>query len=914
MNGPTAHPPQIVRVAGLPAEVIDSFSHAGLLVALEERERLQSQLATQRAALVDCLHAAIKRDSRDERRFLLSVKRHCFNTRDLKEFRQDQRWSLLAEVAGTLAEVVVALESAIESAASNLGESYRRELQQERRSLIQLLEHRAFVRGLTLASPIVVQNLGSLLQGRPDDFGRREKRLCLTLLRYASRSPQAFPFSTFTRTALASVTGASPGDFALAPGGPWQERSTTCLHRELLAQCASLLLRHRTLAEGLPVMLNETLMTGSDGRYSFFRPGRWEFDDETKAFRYIEASAVRVKLEGALVSWVLDELRDGPRIYRELLSQWQSQFGEESSELIESGATALLGLGFLNLMPCWDFNDPDLKQQILDCLDILPDSVDLAPFRNTFRELIRSLGNYSSTDSPAAFLEEIRERVEELFQALASPAGLPGIEFTASCFNFEEIVFLQREAPVTGTREIGLLSQDRMCRLLKDLDPLVRLSNLYSSVHDLLHTLAAFGERRWPGEQEVGLLEFFNGAQPLFDQYLRYRSTFLRNPASQPPGFNPLELGSVASLTEWRRRIESELGACLHEEDQVQRLGPNTLRDLLDQVPSGYARSREFCAFLQPLDPDGHLWVLNSMAEGYGRYGSRFNTGMDEETREHWTSCFTPLSVFDLDGERVELVDMPFPGVRTINVHAVQTYRILKMPGEQSPLPAERILRLSDLRIRLRGGNQPPVLTDAAGQRLLPIQLGSLAPQRRPTLLKFLAAFGPGDYDPRNPIRSPRTNDGVEVLDRHILGQIVYARKKWRLESQPLLSMIEGMDEVRTFREIHRWRISRDIPSRVFAREPTTGTNSRPRPQYIDFSSPSFVQIFKSVLGNTKTLVMEEALPAPERFPMRDGRWGVEVQLESLGFGAPGLFSPRDVRGATETVRSAGATRKEQVP
>jgi hypothetical protein len=902
-----------VRVAGLPAEALDPFSHESLLGVFTERERLEKLLEEKRAILVDLLHQAIPKRAPGERRFLLAVKRRCFNGGNLKAFAEDPLWPVLAGSVGPLAAEVVALEDAAAEADRALEESYRRALRQERWGLVQLLGDRAFVRGVALASPAAAQGLDLLDKRALDDFGRREKRLCLTLLRYSCRAAlKLSPFSTLTRTGLGSANGFGPGGLALATDGPWEERSTTCLRREHLVQTSILLLRYHKLAQDFPVRLNETVAAEGGGRYSFFRPGRWAFDDESKSFRYVDASFTRVKLEGPLISWLLEELRDGPQVYRDLLDRSRACLDPEMSELIEDGVAQLLDLGFLNLVPPWDFDAPDLERQILEHLDARADDPLLAPCRDRLREVTLFLQSYPGAGSPARFIQELKGRVEGLFQTLAPPAGLtPPIEFQAGSSNFEETVFL-RPVPGSGTREIGLLSRDRLRSLIEELDPLVRLTHLRSSVHDLLHTLAAFLHRRWPGAKEVSLLELFSAAQPLFDQYLRYRDRLNRGPVAEAPGFNPLGLPSIESLTGWRQRVERELGSCFQEVKEGQRLDPRAVAALLDQVPSLYARSRHFCAFLQPLDPGGERWILNSLAEGYGRYGSRFTVGMDEETREHWASSFIARSIFELDGEPVELVDMPCPGVRTINVHVPQTRRVLKMPGEASVLPPERLLRLNDLRVRLRNGL--PVLTDAAGQRLLPVQFGSLAPRLRPMLLKFLSVFGPGELELRNPVRAPRVGDGVEVLDRHVLERIVYVRKRWRFEPQPLLSILQGPDEVRAFAAINRWRLANGLPGRVYARERTTGPGAPPKPQYIDFSSPSFLEIFRSILRQEPSLVLEEALPLPEQFPVRDGRWGVEVQVESFGLDLPRHSSPRDVHedGSSQPVRRAPSERSNR--
>jgi hypothetical protein len=260
---------------------------------------------------------------------------------------------------------------------------------------------------------------------------------------------------------------------------------------------------------------------------------------------------------------------------------------------------------------------------------------------------------------------------------------------------------------------------------------------------------------------------------------------------------------------------------------------------------------------------------------------------MDEDARAWWTASFTPLSLLDLDGEPVELVDMACPGPRTINVHSYQTYRVLLMPGEHSTIAPERLIRLRDLRIRLRGADLPPELVDATARRLLPVPFGSLNTGARPTLLKFLALFGPRDFRRPLPMRAPRGEGGVQAIDRHLLGQVVYSRKKWRLEPQQLLPLIAGGGEAAAYATLNHWRLGKGIPDQVFVHEPTplTGSRYRHKPQYIDFSSPSFIRIFGSILRvPMRALILEEALPAPGQFPVHGHHWATEIQLESFAF------------------------------
>ena len=398
---------------------------------------------------------------------------------------------------------VVAREEAIAGLDITIEELYGRAARQERKSVVQLFENQGLRRGVALASPVVAQSFDRLNERGVDDYGRREKRLHLTLLRYASRAAvKLSPFTTLTRTAIGRAMEV-PGGCAFVPGDPWRERSTVCLHRELLGQYICLLLRCRQFAESLPVAVNETLSAEGHGRYRFFRPSRWVFNEESSSFRYEDASFVRVRLEGPLVSWLLAELRQGPRTWRHLLAGVQAELGEADSDPVANGLTELIGMGLLNLVAPWDTSAPDLEQRLLDHLDGLR-VAELDAFRERLRELTKFLQDYAEAGAKASFLDDAKRTVEGLFQSLVAPASLlPRIEFKAPRNTFEEDVFLLPGPDRPGADEILRFSWDRMRDLLADLDPLVRLANLHSSHHDLLHALAAFGERRWPGVADV---------------------------------------------------------------------------------------------------------------------------------------------------------------------------------------------------------------------------------------------------------------------------------------------------------------------------------------------------------------------------------------------------------------------------
>src|SRR4029077_12936722 len=269
----------------------------------------------------------------------------------------------------------------------------------------------------------------------------------------------------------------------------------------------------------------------------------------------------------------------------------------EDGDLIVEGLAGLLDVGFLNLVLPWGFNEPDLEHRILTALDAMPDDAGLSGFRDRLRELNALLGGFATTASPARFPELGQGGVEGLFHALALPAGIdPGIEFQAYAKTFEEEVFLLPGPDRSGTHEIVHLTRDRMQALVEDLEPCARWIDLHSSVHDLLQTFAAFGARRWPGAQDVDLLEFFSAAQPLFNEYLRYRTGFLARPAQHT--LHPLDPESVRGVQRSRGQVAKGLSDCFDNAGPVQRLCPRALGALLDQVPAVPPGSGTFCAFV----------------------------------------------------------------------------------------------------------------------------------------------------------------------------------------------------------------------------------------------------------------------------------------------------------------------------
>jgi hypothetical protein len=240
-----------------------------------------------------------------------------------------------------------------------------------------------------------------------------------------------------------------------------------------------------------------------------------------------------------------------------------------------------------------------------------------------------------------------------------------------------------------------------------------------------------------------------------------------------------------------------------------------------------------------------------------------------------------------LEGETAELVDLYAVRGDTLNVHASLTPRALVLPGERLS-PRQEGLDLRRLRVSLEGEPPIPVLRDAAGRRLLPMHLGGAGPAFMPPLARLLTLFGPGPFRPVFPLR-PTEKDlsGILRQDRLWCGPLLVQRRRWTV---PVSAFPRISPQARgRVLELDGWRRAAELPPKIFVHEPRRHgpAGRRTKPQFIDFDSPQFCELFLQCMRDAaNALRLEEAVPVPERYPEDSTatRWGVEVLIEGSLF------------------------------
>lgn len=878
---PRVAAPVIVRIAGLPANVMEPFRSQTCMQDIYSLLCTENDLVSTRAEMEKQLYKKIHGAPAAVRRVLLSVKRDCYNNRSLLPHRHSLAWPTVQIAVPDVCDRICELENKIIVLKEKLHNIFQEERERQRQHLLTFLDVENLMRGLAFASPNLYNNLRHL--SKPSlSYGRKERRLEESLLRYVSRAClKLSPFSTLTRVALGIVSNENEGHQVRILGGEWRHCHLRRVKRHIVNQCYALLQLHPRFRGQLRIGMNRTIAKVGPTNYRFIHPGNWMFDPEAKEFRYREDSLISVELDGPLIE-KLQETLSNSWIFDELIKFLSKSLDQDPRD-VKSSAEALLDIGFLQFLCPWptDAIDPDRK--LLIFLRDLPNDSVLCEFAETLERTLALKSRPLSSHSIPGALKEISASTSSGLRILSDSLRLSEPKMNTRRIVHED-VFLLPEIK-GGSEEIAGISQLSAEKALDSARPLLLYSDLNCLRYEYLLSLQAAAKKRWPKHTKISFLDLFQHAQPLWRDYMAASFSAVRK--LDFADWNPYDLEAILDLQQLRSTVNKAVAGCLRQEGKDFYFCREEVWQALSRIPFCYRPIFGPCLFIQPAQQVGpDLWMLNHFLDGTGRFSTRYTAAMHREMRDRYTEHLISSGIVDIGGESAELVDILCARNDHLNVHAVQTPRVLELPGEVSNLPPNRRLRLLDLYIRLDG--QFPVIVDRAGQRVLPVFLGGMALLKMPTLVKFLYHFSQAEFRLIYPQQPSRDQNGTKFYGRIRIGNLILRRRRWVISPAELFDTYAYKSDAEFFLTMNRWRLAQDIPEQVFVAEKVTldfDLWDVYKPQYIDFSSPSFVPIFRASLETCKTrLELEEMLPTPDTFPV-DGsgqRWAFEVQLESI--------------------------------
>lgn len=903
--GPTA--PIIARLGGLPIEAIECFS-TDLDSALAKLWQLEAEIDECRDRMVEKLYKAIHGAPVETRRSLLAIKRDCFNGRPILHHRGTARWDLIAASAGSSADRLADLEAAHARGWSRFVESFDRSFKQQCDSLVELLSGPVLRHGLALASPVFSAQVRQLRRRPVERYRRREKRMALTLLRYASRAAvKLSPFSTFTPIALGKAASLPPGVDMRLVGCDWELRSLVRIKRYLLDQYVEMLRRYQPLRQRLRVEVNDSLSEISEGRCLYLRPSHWELDEANSKLAYHEAALVKIQL-GGFIERVTAILAQDRLTYRRLISVLAEELGRSRTE-VGREIDRMLEIGLLQLELPWACDEGYLEKRILEQLKVLPREAALDAFLLELDRLVELEESFPLAADPGRCADEIRKSVTRLWRRAAPLGGVdPEVRYGQVSDNniYQDTAYVPPATPESGP--ILEVEQEALARAFDSVEPLVRLTRVFDHRLEGLLTLGAWAAEQWPGRRRIPLLEAFDAFRSQWREFVEFQLA-VRHPQRWRETWNPLDLEALAELAGCRQSVWTGLEKCLRPTEEGQRISRRRLSALLDRLPARFASSATgACLFLQPAAGRGFSWVLNRLKEGTGRFSSRFTAILDAEARRGYLEHLARRGAYDVDGERYELLDLQAVQGDTLNVHAPYTPKLLTLPGASTVLSEDHVRTLGELELSVGDGGIPQI-RDRDGQPYLAVFLGGGHYDYMPTLIKFLCLFGPSETGAVFPSQRQRQEGEVTIFERTLIGEVVVHRKRWSLSTAPLRAVTDGLDDAGFFAAIERRRLDYGIPQQVFLIERVAHPHhgARYQPQYLDLSSPMFMSLLRSALEEPQSaaLTLVEALPSPATFPEDGGgsRRAVEVIVDALAFDPPSTkfpATPPESRGKTE--------------
>ena len=816
------------------------------------------------------------------RRFLLKVKRSCFNGREIRTYRGKPEWAALLQVSPGLAESIVALEERLSESEHAFTDLYERELTRERLHVIGLIHDRRFLRGVALGRAGLVQKIRAQLPA-PQSPGLSPKpaKWEQSLLRFVTRAATKLSAnSTLTAYALGSVEAdLSAGSFHFVDS-PQRETSLVRADRPGVEQLQALLLKNPTVRESCLVAWNHSVEDLEGSQYRFLRSGYWTLDPESAAFRFVPSARIKVTLSNPVLNSARSLLREGAIRYDRLLALLPDGPGAAGCEAKEpvsrSALDELVDLGFLVLMPPWPAYEPWLEKRIGEFLKGLPDTALLKAVAEGFERLAQLEAGFAASPRPERVVAEMESVFSGILETLA-----PRARSEAPPVSFFEDVLLEGEGYQGAGGVILHISPATVQEVLSSARLVSRFAGLFNHRHDVFHTLAAWWRDHEPHRREISFTEVARGFAPLWKQFIAFHRTANQSAIST---FDPLHSPALERLLASRERLLAESIELMRASPAKDLLPARQLAALLDRLPLRYAPLLGACVFVQPVDPHGDSWVLNHLHEGTGRYLSRVTPVLQEPLQRRLLDHLIASSVVDLGEEEADLLEVMNPWGNLVNAHLPQAGKVLDVQGLHLDLPRERKVRLEDLRVQTDLEADTFRLIDLSGRRLLPANLSSLADIWHPNLLRFLLAFGPGETRGVFPPAYSEEEGECKISHRLTCDRLVLRRRRWTFGIESLRSLVEGSSEPAVYRAINDWRLRHELPAVVFYSERTYQGGLKP--QFLDFSSPALCGLFASSLRRAQdpALRLEEALPSPIDFPLDAAmhRRGFELSIDSL--------------------------------
>ncbi|GAA4874092.1 lantibiotic dehydratase [Saccharopolyspora cebuensis] len=853
-------PTFVVRVAGLPLEVLDRLRTPRTAALVEAALDAEQWLDEHQEELSDALHEVVGATTDTAlRRRLLTLRRDVHRNRAPRSGLVDADLlgalpGSVAAAAGTWHRRVTERDALVERAAAG----FDAEADEQRHALHDIATAPDFRRGLVLASEDLRRSLSKAGPHRADR--KLERKLAKYLARMASKTS---PYSTFTGAALGRWAGADESP-RWTTGTRW--RSVVELNAFTQQQIPRTLASWPEVRPTLPVAVNSSAV------------------EDDRAVRFLGRDGGEALLElpaSATLRRFLAEIGHGDdRTWGGVVRALSAVDGGGRDAAVGAFLDRLIDMGLVEI----GFGIPDDADdplgRLVDALARFPQQR-VVEARRSLAGLRAELDGYGGIDGPddrRTRAASIDDRLREVYDLLGWTAS--GEEFPKNAFY--EDVLITEDTPVVPPRTWR--------ETFGELDLVRRLAGLYDRFLPGRIAAEAFFADHFGVGARVPLLDFYGAFSAALSASAR--------PDARVSGADLLAcyerafpvprtgLPRLDELADWQEKVVAAVAGASVDGTGVRRWEPDAVRALLDGLPEFVRPIESLACYLQPV-ADGAIReraVLNELMTGFGRSRARLlRLGRTAGVAGPPAPARRPLP-----GERVPAEVTGTVGSNLNLTHPATHYEI-SYPASTSDRPPEQRIPLGDLVV----AHDPAVgelrlLSRSRGFEVLPVHLGVMVEFLLPAAHRFLLQmFGQAvprfEFVKQLATAAPSgERDGVRRHPRLALGGLVLNRAAWSVRAADLPRR-ENRGSVDHLLAVNRWRRRHGLPHRCFVRaiaargeaarrSRVAGLFDKTRkPVYVDFSSELFLNVFEEVAGSTdQLLVFEEALPGPAELLLRD--------------------------------------------
>ncbi len=882
----------LLRISGIEFDTIESLNFNAPRSHLHEIHSLIKQKKDSKLIITALLHNHIATLSDSvAQNLLLNYRRKIHND---KATAVGEVENVVTSEIKILLEQYFELLEKINLLSNQLHALYQSELVSIRKNLRAAIDRPAYKNGMLLSSNALF-NESLNYKGSGD---RKEAKSELGIISYLSRIvTKTSPFSSFTNIGLAKIKSLPTSPIILS--NPKSVHSLILPNNYLLKFLKALFKNFAQIQVHLKLVLNSSVHKQGENLKFYINC------NNSESFQTLKSNIV------------LDEIlklfkKQSTNTTKQIIDTISGNFEIDNCEL-QAYIKELIALGLLEYQFDFQGTDGEWLKSVLKFLKETEPSPELSEIIRLFKKFSTSLKKFESAkieDRPMR-LTKIHNTYLELFLYIHEKASLSETE-RDFMKNYKKVSYPKQaqDKETIQERENDFKQEQSDLEVFKHVDSTVfamspekmiyedsklplealidtdQATNVITQLQNLLDYFLLLDQNIAPKKilKDFYLSDFSNKEYvDVLDFYEAYFRKKQSNEVADISGH--VDFGNITY-----NKIIREVQSQINPDDEVINI---TLKDLVSTTQnSSKSAVQSYGIFCQPfINEKNEIAVVhNSLAPGFNKFTGRFLTLFPASIKNQalkWNVRGVKSSLL------VENCDSSYFNA---NIHPALLKYKMNIPGSETRIEKGNSIFPDDIAVKYLSESDEIILWHKKKKKqVFILDLGFQSPAGRSSLFTFLGTF---TNTPTNNCigyllkicnatrRSQNENSKIKYLPRVILNNVlVLQRKTWILYKEALQDTLDIKDPIEFFIKINLWRIDENIPEEVFVYFERHNGSKRPvgdgyKPQYINFSNPFLVTLFKKKADKCLTTMnIQEMLPSSKELMKIDGKRHV---IESL--------------------------------